>query len=152
MKALTIGQPYAHLICITKEKGVENREWSTNYRGPLVIHAGKSVAWLDKDEAGKTIDFDEKTGEAFTFGAAIGIANLADCLHIDRIEAGEYESRWPGLRDHRHTSGTWCWVLNKRQAFVEPIPYKGEQGLYFIQDAILRPQLDLLVSRSVVAG
>lgn len=31
------------------EKRVENREWPTSYRGPLLIHAGKSREWLDDE-------------------------------------------------------------------------------------------------------
>ena len=45
MKALTICQPYPHLIMLG-EKPVENRTWATSYRGPLAIHAGKSRQWL----------------------------------------------------------------------------------------------------------
>lgn len=49
MKALTICQPYAELIA-RGDKPIENRTWPTHYRGPLLIHAGKSRAWLDGDE------------------------------------------------------------------------------------------------------
>lgn len=59
MKALTICQPYAELICRADEsedgrrgkrfKLVENRTWATKYRGPLAIHAGKSRKFLDLD-------------------------------------------------------------------------------------------------------
>lgn len=51
MKALTICQPYAALICLPstdwRHKRVENRKWFTSYRGPLLIHAGKSRDWLE---------------------------------------------------------------------------------------------------------
>ena len=46
MKAITISQPWAHLI-VRGEKRVENRTWPTEHRGPLAIHAGKSLAELD---------------------------------------------------------------------------------------------------------
>lgn len=42
MKALTIRQPWASLIALGV-KHIETRSWSTRYRGPLAIHAGK--AW-----------------------------------------------------------------------------------------------------------
>lgn len=42
MKALTIRQPWASLIALGV-KTIETRSWSTSYRGPLAIHAGK--AW-----------------------------------------------------------------------------------------------------------
>ncbi|HHY88739.1 MAG TPA: ASCH domain-containing protein, partial [Chloroflexi bacterium] len=40
MKALSVRQPWAWLIA-QGYKTVENRTWATNYRGPLLIHAGK---------------------------------------------------------------------------------------------------------------
>jgi hypothetical protein len=38
MKALSIKQPWAWLI-VAGHKLIENRSWSTRYRGPLLIHA-----------------------------------------------------------------------------------------------------------------
>lgn len=40
MRGLTIRQPWASLIA-AGVKTVETRSWSTSYRGPLLIHAGK---------------------------------------------------------------------------------------------------------------
>lgn len=48
MKALTVCQPYASLIARGKKR-VENRTWSTSYRGHLYIHAGKSRKWLSSE-------------------------------------------------------------------------------------------------------
>ena len=53
MIALTVCQPYASLIvgwpgiAVEDVKRVENRGWRTSYRGPLLIHAGKSTDYLD---------------------------------------------------------------------------------------------------------
>lgn len=46
MKALTIRQPWASLIA-HGVKTIETRSWSTEYRGPLAIHAGHrwDVGW-----------------------------------------------------------------------------------------------------------
>jgi len=40
VKALSIRQPFAQLICIGL-KDVENRTWPTKYRGRLQVHASK---------------------------------------------------------------------------------------------------------------
>jgi hypothetical protein len=40
MKELSIRQPWAWLI-IAGHKDVENRSWTTTYRGPLLIHAAR---------------------------------------------------------------------------------------------------------------
>ncbi|MBL8866467.1 MAG: ASCH domain-containing protein, partial [Planctomycetia bacterium] len=47
MLALSIHQPWAHAI-LHFGKSVENRTWSTSYRGPLLIHAAKSRASYDR--------------------------------------------------------------------------------------------------------
>jgi len=48
-RALTIRQPWASLIALGV-KTIETRGWSTAYRGPLVIHAGKSTdTWRELD-------------------------------------------------------------------------------------------------------
>jgi hypothetical protein len=44
-KALSIRQPWAHLI-VAGIKQIENRTWTTRYRGPLLIHAGQ--LWHDE--------------------------------------------------------------------------------------------------------
>lgn len=142
MKCLTICQPYGTLI-MRRDKRVENRFWSTRYRGPMVIHAGKSRDWLDdcQDEYG----IDPNT---LTFGAILGVAKLIDCLHFDRIVRGEYDAIHPWLRRHQHTEGEWCWVLGDVLEFAQPIPYKGAQGLHEVPDEVIRqPMADAIAAR-----
>jgi activating signal cointegrator 1 len=117
MKALTICQPYAHLIA-TGEKRVENRTWQTFYRGMLYIHAGKSLEWLTSDPPAD-----------MPFGAIVAVATLADCVHIDKVGRGMAAQRWPWLAEHEHTNGPWCWVLANVHR-VKPLPWKGAQGLW----------------------
>ena len=50
MKALSIRQPWAWLI-VNGYKDIENRTWSTDFRGRIYLHAGKRV---------KTGDFPEQ--------------------------------------------------------------------------------------------
>jgi hypothetical protein len=42
MKAITLTQPWATLVAIGAKR-IETRSWSTFYRGPLAIHAGKGL-------------------------------------------------------------------------------------------------------------
>ncbi|HEY0914527.1 MAG TPA: hypothetical protein VGE22_06635 [Solimonas sp.] len=137
MKAITICQPYAHLICVTKTKGVENRTWPTRHRGPLLIHAGKSRKWLNTLDG---VDIDLTYGiklADMSFGAVVGAATLADCIHIDHIQSKAVAERFPWLQDHEHASGPWCWVLVNRVMFPQPVAWKGAQGLFDIpEDAV----------------
>lgn len=125
MKALTICQPYAELI-VRGDKPIENRTWPTAYRGPLVIHAGKSRAWLgDDDEDAALYAVDTR---AIPFGAIVGVARLVACLKIDDVSP--WPNRWRHLRDHEHAHGPWCWVLEDIKRAAQPIPCRGAQGLW----------------------
>lgn len=131
MKALTICQPFAHLI-VRGEMRVENRGSHTYYRGPLAIHAGKSRAWLcENDEP-----LFAALGDPIVYGAVVGIATLVDALYIDRILSGEYDQRHPWLRDHAYTSGGWCWVLQDVKR-ITPIPWSGSLRLWDFPDSAL---------------
>ena len=141
MKAITICQPYAQLICVTKQKRVENRTWSTSYRGTILIHAGKSRDWLFGDEQlGDEADA-IALGKPLVFGAIIGAAKLVACARSEDIEAGKLDDRFPGLSTHTHVSGPWCWVLVSRVAFPQPILCRGAQGLFNVPDELVAAQI-----------
>lgn len=132
MKALTICQPYPRLILIGK-KHVENRTWYTPYRGPLLIHAGKSREWLDDDDEQEA----REAGDPLVFGAIVGRATLAACARIDDIEAGKFDARFPQLMSRKHCGGPWCWVLTDVVRYATPIPWRGAQGLFDVPDSAL---------------
>lgn len=126
MKAITICQPYAHMISIG-QKSVENRGWPTKYRGQLLIHAGKSLRWAN----GYTKrELQLAYGEPLAFGAVVAIATLHDCLPADEILAGKHDvDPHPMLSANAHVSGPWCWVLTEVKR-IHPVPTKGRQGLF----------------------
>lgn len=127
MKALTICQPYAELIA-RGDKPIENRTWPTSYRGPLVIHAGKSRDWLNG----------EKWEDALPFGAMVATATLVECLHLNHPDGGQnWPDCWRSLARHEHANGPWCWILAGVQRLPEPIPYRGMQGLWDVPDEVL---------------
>lgn len=75
MKTLTIKQPFATLI-LEGLKEYEFRTWKTNYRGEILIHAGKAV---DK----KAMKKYEYLGLEYPKGCIIGKATITDCIKID---------------------------------------------------------------------
>jgi len=114
VRVLSVQQPWAWAI-VHGPKRVENRTWGTEYRGPLLIHAGRS-----RDRLG-----DYGTGEPaerrLAFGAVIGVCELVDCVPYDEL---------PGkLRTSRFAEGPWCWVLADVRPLA-PIPMKGRMGLF----------------------
>ena len=117
MKAITICQPYAGLIA-QGVKRVENRTWPTTYRGAILIHAGKSRAWLMPE--------DDTTG--MVFGAVVAVADLVGCRKLEDLP--------PAWRAHVHASGPWCWMLSNVRPLEVPLPWRGAQGLFEIPDAV----------------
>jgi hypothetical protein len=86
MRTLSIRQPWAWLI-VNGHKPVENREWSTTYRGPLLIHAGKTLTRKYYEQVATALA--EQLGaaaptlppfEALQLGGVVGQAELVDCV------------------------------------------------------------------------
>jgi len=125
MKALTISQPFASMIA-TGEKFVENRRWSTTYRGPLAIHAGRGSQYLDRAELRR-----------WPTGCVLAVGTLLACWPLGglrRAARGCVIARSAvtvgDVLDHRHTEGPWCWILVDVRRYRDPIPALGSQGLW----------------------
>ena len=87
-KALSIRQPWAWLI-VNGHKDIENRDWRTNYRGPVLIHAGKKadpVALSRLAEArhpvtGLQLPLPDYPVE-LPLGGIVGVAEIVDCVEV----------------------------------------------------------------------
>jgi hypothetical protein len=142
MKALTICQPYAHLICLPDDddraKRVENRTWSTSYRGDLLIHAGKSRQWLGHIDGMYGLNYGIPLTD-MVFGAIIGVSKVVDCFNVhDADDRDSAFRRRLWLTSHMHVEGPCCIVLTECRRFLKPIPYRGAQGLFDVPDEIVR--------------
>jgi hypothetical protein len=130
MHCLTVCQPYAALIA-DGSKGIENRTWSTRYRGPIGIHAGKSRAYLN----------DYPYDKPMVFGALVAVVHLFSCVHIERLE--QFAERYPQVSwivGHEHAEGPYCWILTDVHALLTPVPMNGAQSLWHCPDDVLRCQ------------
>ncbi len=125
MKALTVCQPYALLIA-AREKTVENRTWRTAYRGPLLIHAGKSRAWLATHDYGAA----ERRYWPMVFGQFVALAELIDCVPVDSDALRTYRGCIEPAQA-RHVSGPWCWILGvTHTAWPNDLVVTGQRGLW----------------------
>ena len=134
MKALTIVQPFAHLIA-AGAKRVENRSWPTSHRGPLAIHAGKARTYNGESVADLARD-DDIDPAKLAFGAVVAVVDLVDCVELisggidrDRTPAWAMQ-KYPWLDGHVHREGPVCWVLANLRRLADPIQVKGAQGLW----------------------
>lgn len=155
MRALTILQPYAHLIVSRPEqlealadtafgcdlveagvsltpKRVENRSQLMMDSGELLIHAGVGHCFISPWKSS-----DRELAD-LSVGAMVGVVTLAGnfrCVENRHI-SGDYvppawaARRWPWLRRHPHVFGPCCLVLENVRRFRTPVPWRGKQGLW----------------------
>ena len=86
MKAISIQQPYAHLIMLPDDhehaKRIENRTWHSNYVGPLLIHAGMGRKFLALSaDKKRDVGYDVPLAD-MAFGAIIGICEMRGCVKL----------------------------------------------------------------------
>jgi hypothetical protein len=129
MKAITVHQPWAALLA-HGVKRYETRGWSTNYRGPIAIHAGKSKEGLDfllHDELAYYVNEAGLSAEIQTLGAILAVGELT---HIYRSE---------DMRDHltdieldlgNYADGRFGWEISNVQLLPAPVFVAGKQGLW----------------------
>ena len=79
IRVLSIRQPWAELI-VSGVKRIENRSWSTNYRGPVLIHAG--LRPTDAPIAEIERKFAIKIPRDLPRGGVVGIARLAGVVTV----------------------------------------------------------------------
>lgn len=146
MRALTIQQPYAHLIvtCQTDlpegayQKRFENRVTKINRRGQIAIHAGVSTRWFRYGDWPKVV---KKRSEApgMMFGAIVGLADIVDCVEITSIAGQRLALR------HHHVSGPWVYCLGNVRRLTQPVSAKGSLGFWNvggeIEQAVLQQEL-----------
>lgn len=126
MKALTIQQPWAWAI-VAGWKPVENRVWTTAYRGPLAIHAGQTYDGDGEDLIRATIPHqDWPDFGALPRGAVIGMATISGIcsrfLSADPPICG-CDPAWqqPGL---------YHWAVGDSRWLREPVACRGRQRLW----------------------
>lgn len=151
MKALTLHQPWASLVAL-RVKTIETRSWSTNYRGPLAIHAGKRrfslsspIADYIRDEIPRdTYDLLSERLVSHVHGGEQHFHH-ADCEMCDNYPLGQIVAtcelsdvvatyphmavEWPDQIHYGDFSpGRFAWILRR----IEPcsIPATGHQGLW----------------------
>ena len=128
MKCLSVRQPWAWAI-VHGPKRVENRTRRTAHRGPLLIHAAQSRAFLDgttpadwhaRGLAGLP-PFDE-----LPFGDIIGVVDVTDCRGAGDVHGMAF------------VSGPVCWMLANPRPLARPVPWRALPGLFDVPESALR--------------
>lgn len=122
IKAISVRQPWANAIMLGKD--VENRSRYYKHRGLLLIHASLKVddAALDDPRILRLPIND------LIFGHLIGVVNLVDCVRFSR-------SRWAD------PDSEWKLILENPRPLLRPVPYRGQLGLFGVEEKLLRDVL-----------
>lgn len=135
IKCLSFRQPYATWFFLQEQfervglppKTIENRTWTTTYRGPLLIHASKTFEddaipyWSRRYPAIRSAIPTSK--KDYPTGVILGIADLANVV---------LSSHDPWF------VGRYGFVLKGAQAFPKAVPYSGNLGLFSVRTAYLQ--------------
>jgi hypothetical protein len=128
MKALSFKQPWAWLVFNGKD--IDNRNWKTNYRGRICVHASKGwdtvgFTWLFMNK--EKLDWNnwwdrmmvENAKNEMPFGALIGEVDITDCVT-------QSDSPW--------FFGKYGFVLSNPSPYIKPILYKGKLGIFEVSE------------------
>jgi hypothetical protein len=132
MKCISLWQPWASAIALGYKR-IETRDWSTNVRGRIAIHAAKRWTsaerlFLDKQRA---LGRFPQTA-TLPLGAVVCTALLIDVRSTSSLIAagispmeGEFGNYLPGR---------YGWLLQDVRPLLAPIPFLGAQGFFDVPD------------------
>lgn len=118
MKALSIKQPWAWLI-LHGGKDIENRNWATKVRGPILIHASKGMTRGEYEDVKVFCGVSMPKFEDLERGGIVGQVEITGCVR-------ESKSQW--------FFGEYGFTLEN----PKPLPfreYKGALGFFDVKEA-----------------
>lgn len=157
MWCISLWQPWASLIAIGAKK-IETRSWraAEKHIGTVIgIHAAKTDGMLSGsgewaaakafEQAEYPIPLDLRT---LPHGAIIAVARLVDCV---RMHEGNGWTELHGLARlcdgttidpperffGDYTPGRWAWKLDEVRALAKPVPLRGRQQLFEVDDSVI---------------
>lgn len=147
MKALTIHNPFAHLLITPQDelpagaihKRCENRTWPAPFRGRFAIHAGVSLDWFDYDTWPNVPESGKLRKDHFpdmAFGAIVGIADITDCVWMENVRSGKAPDKFDWMLDHVHAEGPYCFIVEHVIRLADPIPCAGQQKFWTVPSGV----------------
>ena len=163
LRAITIWQPYASLIVLGLKR-FETRSWSTRWRGTLVIHSASRCDWFVRHDITRvqSLIHEPANGGLWSeaglsesqrrlartrwddpclYESALGFVQLTDCRQM--MDSGSRFENEVG----QFGPGRYGWELDEPVAFEQPIPDRGQQGLWvpsFAVEAEVRAEMSVL--------
>lgn len=134
-KCLSIRQPWLFAI-LNHYKDIEIRNWNTDFRGYLLLHAGKKIdhnGYLYLQSQGVNLPLEN----SLDTGKILGYAYLIDIIHYD-----EYKRFYDQRERHRNNPSGWdgsqIGFILQDVTSIKPIEYKGRLSLFNVDLEIER--------------
>ena len=124
MKVITLKQPWATLVAEGLKK-YEFRSWKFNYRGEILIHAGKGV---DKEAIKKFehLNLNYPQSKIIAKVKILDCIELNDEINIQIIEENEL------VYGHKHDRTGYAWKLEVVEKIEDDKVISGKQGIWNI--------------------
>jgi hypothetical protein len=151
MKCVSLWQPWATLMAIGAKQN-ETRSWPTSHRGPLAIQAAKRWTKAQREfcQHPRVRKRLEAAGiyaaDLLPRGSVVCVVDLFELRRTDDlVEQAQKDLLGPSVLDLSldelcfgdYTPGRWIWRTRNVQK-LDPIPCRGYQGLFEIDDPIAR--------------
>lgn len=134
MKALSVRQPWAQAI-MAGAKTIENRTWTTHYRGRVAVHASQARPSVEDLEC--CADLGYRCPEDAPLGAVLGTIDVVGMLtpEMSHSEALAELKRALGVEPNRdaldwYDDGQFGWILARPQWLARAEPCKGRLHLW----------------------
>lgn len=131
MKVVSIIEPWASLIK-EKVKYIETRSWKTNYRGKIYIHASLKKVPKKDERINNLISL--LKDKDFKYGHIIAEATLVDCIYMDEEFLSKIKENQQEYICGEYSTGRYAWVLKDIKELKNPIPAKGNLGIWNFND------------------
>ena len=122
MRALSIRQPWAWLV-VNGYKDIENRTWSTTFRGRIYVHSGQRMVAGDYPEQREYI---AESGiiipSVLSRGAIVGEVTITGCV------SASYNPWF---------CGPFGFTLEDPVAYDTPMPCRGRLGFFPVDEALI---------------
>ncbi|MCG3207229.1 MAG: hypothetical protein FOGNACKC_00829 [Anaerolineae bacterium] len=141
--ALSLWEPWASLMA-WDQKRIETRSWPTKYRGPMAIHAAKTmqhVAELPEATGELVVELGRlgpgqrrvnwgpyyRSARGYPFGRVVAVGFLVDVVPVEALRA-ELTAKERQYGDY--SDGRYGWIFDPVRILQQPEPATGRQGLW----------------------
>lgn len=124
MKVITLKQPWATLVAEGLKK-YEFRSWKLNYKGEILIHAGKGI---DKDAMKRF----EHLNLEYPHSRILARVNIIDCISLNDIINKKIISENELVYGNKYNRTGYAWKLELIEKINDDEVISGKQGIWNI--------------------